>query len=127
MATSFTDVPVEYEDHGAFVVWDLCEWDGDVETMEAINEAWMEVHDPPEKVGTISVFPEDVIVDGELQSFIADGWNEAGEAVGLEHLAIVGESLAGIAVKSQIEMPDIDVDVFGEVDDAVAWLEDLTN
>lgn len=127
MSTSVADVPVEYEDHGAFVVWDLREWNGDVETMEAINEAWVEVHEPPEKVGTISVFPEDVIVGGELQSFIADGWNEAGEAVGLEHLAIVGESLVGIAVKSQIELPDVDVDVFEDTDDAVAWLDDLAN
>lgn len=121
---SVRDVPVSYDDHGEFVVWDITGWEGDVETLEAINEAWLDVHDPSEKVGTISVFPEEVIIDGELQGFIAEGWNEAGDAAGLEHLAIVAESLVGMAVKRQIEMPNVTVDAFNEVEEAVAWMDE---
>ncbi|MFB6177232.1 MAG: hypothetical protein ABEI99_08850 [Halobaculum sp.] len=121
---SVQDVPVSYDDHGEFVVWDITDWDGDVETLEAINEAWLEVHEPSRKVGTITVFPEEVIIDGELQGFIADGWNEAGDVAGLEQFAIVAESLVGMAVKTQIEMPDVTVDAFNDVDEAVEWMNE---
>ena len=121
---SVQDVPVSYDDHGEFVVWDITEWDGDVETLEAINEAWLEVHEPSQKVGTITVFPEEVIIDGELQGFIADGWNEAGDVAGLEQFAIVAESLVGMAVKTQIEMPDVTVDAFNDIDEAVEWMDE---
>jgi hypothetical protein len=125
-AESVDGVPVECTAHDAFCVWDLREWDGDVETMAEINEAWLAYHDEPGVVGTVSVFPENVIVDGELQSFISEGWNEAGEAAGLQHLAIVGDGLASRAVKRQMAVPDLTMDVFEEVKPAVEWLREQT-
>lgn len=116
------DVPVEYEDHGAFVLWDLSDWEGDIETLSAINDAWVEVHTPPNKVGTISVFPDAVVVDDRLESFIDDGWNEAGRAVGLEYLAIVGNGLATRAVREQMSVPDLTMDVFNDTPRAVRWM-----
>lgn len=126
MSVDPESVPVTYDDHGAFVVWDLSAWEGNIETFERINEAWLSVHDDPETVGTISVFPSDVIVDGEFQSFVADEWNGAGEAAGLEHLALVGERLLGMAVQNQIEMPNVTVETFQTVDAAVDWMDEQT-
>lgn len=123
---SVDGVPVECTAHDAFCVWDLRGWDGELETMAAINDAWLEHHDEPGVVGTISVFPEDVIVDGELQSFISEGWNEAGEAAGLQYLAIVGDGLASRAVKQQMSVPDLTMDVFRAVEPAVEWLDEQT-
>ncbi|NLV11404.1 hypothetical protein ACAH01_05120 [Halomicrobium sp. HM KBTZ05] len=121
------DVPVDADDHGEFVVWDLRSWSGDVETMEAINEAWVATHEPAQKVGTISVFPDSVVVDGQIQSFISEGWNEAAKATGLEYLAIVGQNLQTMAVEQQIDAPSIEeIRAFQSVDDAIDWLNAAT-
>ena len=121
----YQQLPIEAEDHGGFAVWDLRGWDGDVETMAEINEAWVAVHTPEEKVGTISVFPEEVIVHGEIMDFISEGWNEASEATGLEYLAIVGEGLQTMAVKSNIEAPNIEaIAGFEDVQSAVGWMDE---
>jgi hypothetical protein len=117
-------LPIQADDHGAYVVWDIREWDGDVDTLEAINEAWVETHRPPAKTGTISVFPGHVVVDGEAQDFISEGWNEASEITGLQHLAIVAEGLQAMAVKNQIDVPDLTMEVFDAVDPAVEWMNE---
>lgn len=114
------------DDNGSFVVWDLRDWDGDVETMKEINDAWLEVHEPPEKSGTISVFPEHVVVNGEIQEYISDGWNDAADAAGLDHLAIVADGLQGMAVQNHIEMDGVDTDTFEDVESAKTWMESLT-
>ena len=96
--------------------------------MKDINEAWMSVHDPPAKVGTIPVLPDDVVVHGEIQSFISEGWNEASEATGLQYLALVAENLQAMAVESQIDAPSIEeIRAFQSVDEAVGWMEETTD
>ena len=77
---------VEATDHGAFHVRDLRGWNGDVDTLDEINEAWVEAHSPDGKVGTVSVFPDDGI-----QSYITEGWNEAAELTDLRYLAVVAD------------------------------------
>jgi len=124
LPSEYQHLPIDAEDHGGFVVWDLCEWDGDVETMTEINEAWMAVHSPDAKRGTISVLPEEVIVHGEIMDFISEGWNEASEATGLQYLAIVGQGLQTRAVRSNIDAPNIEaMQGFDSTDAAVEWME----
>ena len=129
MATDVPEeLPIQSDDRGSYVVWDLRSWGGDVETMKDINEAWMAVHDPPAKVGTIPVLPDDVVVHGEIQSFISEGWNEASEATGLQYLALVAENLQAMAVESQIDAPSIEeIRAFQSVDEAVDWMEETTD
>lgn len=117
-------LPVNSDDRGEYVVWDLREWDGDVETMNRINEAWVEVHSPDEKVGTISVFPDHVVIGGQVQDFISEGWNEAAQATGLEYLAIVADGLQGMAVQGQIDAPTVDMEVFEAVEPAADWMDE---
>lgn len=121
--SSIAELPVQVEDRDSYVVWDLREWEGDIETMEAINEAWVEVHEPAAKQATVSVFPSDVVVDEEKQSFITDGWNEACELTGIECIGIVSDLLKGMAVKRQIDVPGVAVDTFDEVTEATEWVE----
>lgn len=121
------ELPIKTDDRGPYVVWDLRSWDGDVETMEKINEAWMDAHSPPAKVGTIPVLPDDVVVHGEIQSFISEGWNEASKATGLQYLALVAKNLQAMAVESQIDAPSIEeIRAFQSVDAAVDWMEEVT-
>jgi hypothetical protein len=115
---------VEATDHGAFYVWDLRGWQGDVETLDEINQAWMAAHDPAKKVGTISVFPEDVILDDGVQNYITEGWNEAAEATGLQYLAIVADGIKKLAVKNQFHTPGVELETFDEVEPAVEWMND---
>jgi hypothetical protein len=117
-------LPVTADDRSSYYVWDLREWSGDVETLAEINEAWMAAHEPAAKTGTISVFPDEVVLDGELQGFISEGWNEAAEAVGLEHLAIVGTGLQTMAVESQIDAGWLDLECFETVPEAVDWMDE---
>jgi hypothetical protein len=120
----FQHLPVNADDHGEFVVWDIRDWEGDAETMDEINQAWVAVHEPEQYVGTISVFPEDIIIHGDIEEIISGGWNEAARATGLQHLAIVGEGLQTIAVQSHIDAPTIEtMDGFDEIDEAVSWME----
>lgn len=118
------DVPVNAEDHGAYYVWDLRPWDGDVETLDEINQAWMNAHGPDEKIGTISVFPNEVIIDDSIQDFIAEGWNEASKATDLQYLAIVAEGLKALAVQNQIDVPFVEMEAFDTVEEAVEWMDE---
>jgi hypothetical protein len=120
----YRHLPLSAEEHGAFKVWDLREWEGDVDTLDAINEAWVEAHSPDEKVGTVSVFPEDVILDDGVQDFLTEGWNEAAEMTGLRYLAIVAPGIKKLTVKSQIHAPVLEeMETFDEVDPAVEWMQ----
>jgi hypothetical protein len=119
-------LPVDATERDSYVIWDLCDWEGDVETLEEINEAWMDAHKPPEKTGTISVFPEGVVIGGELQGFISEGWNEAAEAVGLQYLALVGDGLQGMAVRQQLDMPNVEIEVCDSIDEAEEWMKTHT-
>jgi len=122
------ELPIKPDDRGPYVVWDLRSWEGDVETMKDINEAWMDVHSPAAKIGTIPVLPDDVVVHGEIQSFISEGWNEASEATGLQYLALVAENLQAMAVESQIDAPSIEeIRAFQSVEAAVDWMEEVTD
>jgi len=129
MSTDVSDeLPIDPDDRGSYVVWDLRSWEGDLETMKEINEAWMDVHNPPAKIGTIPVLPDDVVVHGEIQSFISEGWNEASEATGLQYLALVAENLQAMAVENQIDAPSIEeISAFQSVDAAVDWMEEMTD
>jgi len=118
------DLPVNDEDHGQFVVWNLREWDGDLDEFKEINDAWVTKHQPPEKVGTISVFPDHVVVGDELQDFISEGWNEACEITDLEYLAIVVDGIGKLTVKNRIDVPSVKVETFDTVDAAVEWMEE---
>jgi hypothetical protein len=120
-------LPVDATERESYVIWDLCDWEGDVETLEEINEAWMDAHEPAEKTGTISVFPEEVVIDGELQGFISEGWNEAAEAVGLRYLALVGNGLQAMAVRQQLDMPKVKIEVCETIDEAEEWMKNRDN
>jgi len=124
MAPRGSNLPVEPTEHEKFYVWDLCEWDGDLDVFKRINEAWMDHHSEPSKVGTITVLPEHVVADGELQDFISEGWTEAAETAGLEYCAIVASGLQGLAIKQSFDASQVTVGTFEETDKAVAWLED---
>lgn len=123
MLTTVADLPVEPTEHNEFYVWDMSDWDGDLDTFEQINEAWMELHSEPEKVGTISVLPDHVVADGELQDFISGGWTEAAEAAELEYCAIVADGLHGLAIEQSFDASWVTVDTFQETEEAVSWLE----
>lgn len=118
------DVPVEYEEYGSFVLWDLTDWDGDIVTLAEANDAWLDVHSDDDVVGTILVLPDHVIDENQLQEFMSEGWNGGGQAAGLQYLAIVGDGLGTRAVKNQIDTPDLDLEVFQDDDAAVNWLAD---
>lgn len=90
--------------------------------MDDINTAWMREHTEEDVVGTISCLPGSFIVDNKMQDFISEGWNDAADAAGLEYLAIVSDGLEGIAVKGQIETENVAVEVFDNVEEAVAWM-----
>jgi hypothetical protein len=123
MTPTVTELPVEPTEHDKFYVWDMCEWDGDLDVFKQINDAWMEYHSEPAKIGTISVLPDHVIADGELQDFISEGWTEAAEAAELEYCAIVANGLQGLAVKESFDASWVTVGTFEETDQAVAWIE----
>lgn len=120
---SLNELPVNADDRGSYVVWDLRDWDGDLDTMERINEAWVETHQPDSKQATISVFPSDVVVDDKKQEFISSGWNEACKITGIECVAVVSDVLKAMAVENQIDAPGVSIDSFDDVDAAVQWVE----
>jgi len=124
MAPSYPELPIDAEDRGSYIVWDLRAWNGDIETMKRINERWVEAHEPAEKEGTISIFPEDVVVHGEIQEFISEGWNEACEATDLQYLAIVAEGLQAMAVENQIDAPAVELSAFDDEGAAVDWMDE---
>jgi len=123
MASAVSELPVEPTEYNKFYVWDMSEWDGDLDVFERINEAWMDYHSEPAKIGTISVLPDHVVADGELQDFISEGWTEAAEAADLEYCAIVADGLQGLAFKQSFDASWVTVDTFEETDQAVSWLE----
>jgi hypothetical protein len=123
MSPTTAGLPVEPTEHDQFYVWDLCEWQGDLDVFKQINEAWMDYHSEPEKVGTISVLPEHVVADGELQDFVSDGWTEAAEAAELEYCAIVADGLQGLAFKQSFDASWVTVETFEETGEAISWLE----
>ena len=123
MASAVSELPVEPTEYKKFYIWDMSEWDGDLDVFEQINEAWMDHHSEPAKIGTISVLPDHVVANGELQDFVSEGWTEAAEAADLEYCAIVADGLQGLAFKQSFDASWVTVDTFEETDQAVSWLE----
>jgi hypothetical protein len=123
MPPAVTELPVEPTEYDKFYLWDLREWGGDMEVFEQINEAWMDYHSEPAKIGTVSVLPDHVVADGELQDFISEGWTEAAETAELEYCAIVADGLQGLAIKQSFDASWVTVDTFEETGQAVSWLE----
>ena len=52
---------------------------------------------------------------------MGEEWSANGEYTGVDKVGFVSEGITAMAVKSQMEIPDADVESFSDLDAAIEW------
>jgi len=106
-------------------VWTLTDWDRLFE--EEISEAeqhYGQTASEPSLTASVVVFDEVGTLDAEMQEYITDAWSELAQSVDVDRIAYVADGITALAVKSNVEAPDTEIDSFESEGAAVAWARD---
>lgn len=124
MDMSDTDsTPVEVEERDDYIIADFSEWDGNREIISDVEEVWAEAVSPEHISGTVNIYNSDMDLSGEFQDYIAEEWSKLPDQVGLERAAIVSEGVTNLAISANLDVPDLDLETFGNAEEAVKWIE----
>lgn len=103
-------------------IWKIENWGRLFE--EEIDEAeshYVETANRPEIEGALVVFESVDRLDAETQEYMTDVWSELARSVDLERVGYVADGITAMAVRSNVEAPDTELDSFESVEDALAW------
>ena len=70
---------------------------------------------------TLAVFGDETNLPKETQEYMGEEWSANGEYTGVDKVGFVSEGITAMAVKSQMEIPDADVESFSDLDAAIEW------
>ncbi|MEZ3117687.1 hypothetical protein RYH80_17355 [Halobaculum sp. MBLA0147] len=65
-----SNLPVETERRGEYVIWNMREWDGDDEVLGDLEERWVEIHTDSSIEGSVVVLNDDLRLDSGFQEHI---------------------------------------------------------
>lgn len=113
---------LSYERDGSVGIWRIHDFETLFEDQMERGEAWYERESGGDEVtATIVVFDGAPNLGSEVQEYINEAWSHLAQLVDLEKAAYVGDGIAAMAVKSNVEAPGTEVEDFEELDEAIAW------
>ncbi len=94
------------------------------EDLDAASEHYRERGKENDINATIAVFGEGTKLGKETQEYMGEVWSENGEYTGVDKIGFVSEGVTAMAVKSQMNVPNAEIERFKSVDDAIEWAKD---
>lgn len=119
------DYEWDFEQDGSVGVWYMKGWQGFAdEDLDAASEHYRERGKENDINATIAVFGEGTKLGKETQEYMGEVWSENGEYTGVDKIGFVSEGVTAMAVKSQMNVPNAEVERFKSVDDAIEWAKE---
>jgi hypothetical protein len=115
---------IEYEIRANVAVWHIKDFETLYQQeMEEGEQLYLEKSGSDEITATVVRFDGAPALGTEEQGHINEVWSELAQAVDIKKAAYVGEGISALAVKSNVEAPDVNIESFGELGEAVDWAQ----
>ena len=116
------DYEWEFETVGSVGIWYMNGWQGFAdEDLAAASDHYRERGAKADIESTLAVFGDETNLPKETQKYMGEEWSANGEYTGVDKVGFVSEGITAMAVKSQMEIPDADVESFSDLDAAIEW------
>mgnify|MGYP006275021385 FL=1 len=116
------DYEWEFETVGSVGIWYMNGWQGFAdEDLAAASDHYRERGAKADIESTLAVFGDETNLPKETQEYMGEEWSANGEYTGVDKVGFVSEGITAMAVKSQMEIPDADVESFSDLDAAIEW------
>lgn len=113
---------LSYEEDGSVGIWRIHDFEALFEDQMERGETWYERKSGHDKImATVVVLDGAPNLSGEVQEYINEVWSHFAEIVDLEKVGYVGDGIAAMAVKSNVEVPGTEIEDFEHLDEAIAW------
>jgi hypothetical protein len=115
---------LEYEIRDNVAVWHIKDFETLYQQeMEEGEQLYLEKSGNDEITATVVRFDGAPTLGAEEQGHINEVWSELAQAVDVKKAAYVGEGISALAVKSNVEAPDVKIESFGDLGEAVDWAQ----
>lgn len=112
----------EFEKRDDIGIWDIRGWDGWAdETLEAVSQHYRERASEDDIRTTLAIFGDKTTLPTETQEYMGEQWSDNGIYAGVEKVGFVAEGITGMAVKSQMEIPQAELADFDTLEEALEW------
>ncbi|WP_135829464.1 hypothetical protein [Halorussus halobius] len=116
------DYEWEFEKRGTVGVWFMKGWQGFADAdLEAASDHYRERGRNSDIEATLAVFGDETNLPKETQEYMGEEWSVNGEYTGVDRVGFVSDGVTAMAVKAQVDIPDAEVESFGDLDAALDW------
>lgn len=113
--------PFEYEVDDGVTVWDLREMaHADPGEVQSFLETAVELARRPSVMAGVIRLPDEGTIGGEVLDMV-EQYNDFFEGEGIERVALVSADVKNLAVKSRLDVPEMDVETLDDEAAAVQW------
>ena len=114
----------EFEKRGTVGIWFMNGWQGFAdEDLEAASNHYRERGRGDDITATLAVFGDETDLPKETQEYMGEEWSKNGEYTGVNKIGFVSTGITAMAVKSNVEIPDVKIESFKDLDEAVEWAQ----
>ncbi|MFC7077501.1 hypothetical protein [Haloarcula halophila] len=111
-----------FEQRGNVGIWFMAGWRGFAdEDLEAASEHYRERGKRTDIDATLAVFGDGTNLARETQEYMGEEWSTNGEYTDVDKIGFVSDGTTAMAVKSQVAVPDTEIESFKDLDAAVEW------
>ena len=93
------------------------------EDLEAASNHYRERGRGDDITATLAVFGDETDLPKETQEYMGEEWSKNGEYTGVNKIGFVSTGITAMAVKSNVEIPDVKIESFKDLDEAVEWAQ----
>ncbi len=114
----------EFETRGTVGIWYMNGWQGFAdEDLEAASNHYRERGKRDDITATLAVFGDETNLPKETQEYMGSEWSKNGEYTGVDKIGFVSSGITAMAVKSNMEIPNAEIENFKRLDEAVEWAQ----
>ncbi|WP_276301704.1 hypothetical protein [Halorussus lipolyticus] len=114
-----------YERDDNVGVWTIHDWEALFdEGLQDAEKHYSETANQDEITATIIEFGHVDSLGAEMQDHMTDAWSQLAQTVELERTAYVADGITALAVKSNVEAPNTELETFESLDSALEWAKE---
>jgi hypothetical protein len=114
----------DFEINGSVGIWFMKGWRGfPNEDLEAASDHYRERGSRNDIEATLAVFGDKTNLPKETQEYMGEEWSKNGRYTGVDKVGFVSDGITAMAVKSQMKIPDAEVEDFSDLETALEWAQ----
>jgi len=114
-----------YRRNGNVGIWTITDWERLFEEeLEAVEQHFQETANNSEITAALIAFDEVDALGSETREHMTEAWSALSQAVDLDRIGYVADGITAMAVRSNVEAPDTQLDSFESLDDALSWAKE---